>query len=109
MDLFFEKNRFRICDFGSKVEIYKTKEDELFPGYKNMIHSKNANTDFNKYGLHNCNLINDILNNNEVNNSKLICERDINNIINKVKNESNGSARNTLGVNPKFIITVLLP
>ena len=52
-----------------------------------MIHSKNVNTDFNKYGLHNCNLINDILNNNEVNNSKLICERDINNIINKVKNE----------------------
>ena len=87
IDLFFEKNRFRICDFGSKVEIYETREDVLFPGYKNMIHSKNVNTDFNKYGLHNCNLINDILNNNEVNNSKLICERDINNIINKVKNE----------------------
>lgn len=87
IDIFFERNRFRICDFGSKVEVYEARKDELFPGYKNMVHVRNENTDFNRYGLHNCNLISDILNNNEVNNSKLICERDINNIINKVKSE----------------------
>lgn len=84
IDIFFEKNRFRICDFGSRVEIYETGEDRLFPGYKNIIRKKEIDTDFNKYGFHNCNLISDLLNNNDLNNSKLICEKAINNIINTV-------------------------
>lgn len=84
IDLFFEKNRFRIYEFGSKVEVYQIKNDELFTGYKNIVRNKNVDTEFNKYGLHNCNLLADILKNNEINNSRLICERDINNIISRV-------------------------
>ena len=54
------------------------------------INTKNSSleqiikTDFEKYGLHNCNLIFDILNNNEKNNSKLICDKKNNDIIEKV-------------------------
>ena len=84
IDIIFSKKRFRIFDFGSKVEVYDISKDLLFPNYNNIISKNIIKTDFEKYGLHNCNLIFDILNNNEKNNSKLICDKKNNDIIEKV-------------------------
>ncbi|MDG2147010.1 MAG: hypothetical protein P8K14_02140 [Flavobacteriaceae bacterium] len=71
MDLIFEKKRFRIYDFGGKIEIYEPQEDIVFSGYKNLRSLKIEDTDINSYGLHTYELISHILNKREYNYSTL--------------------------------------
>jgi len=86
IDLFFEKMRFRIFDFGEKVEIYALDKDPIYKGYKNLISQEVKSTNMNKYGLSVCNEVFEILHNNKKNISNLENEYNIYQVINKIKN-----------------------
>jgi len=86
-DLVFEKARYRIFDFGAKVEIYKVEKDPIFQNHKNLISKEIQNIDINKYGYYMCNYIRDLLLNKVDNISSLKNEYEVYKIINLVKNE----------------------
>ena len=71
LDIIFEKNRFRIFDFGGKIEIYKVQPDKIFSGYKNLISLKIEDSDIDSYGIHTYETIYDILKGNQLNYSTL--------------------------------------
>ena len=71
LDLIFEKNRFRIFDFGGKIEIYKVQSDKIFSGYKNLIPYKIEDSNINSYGIYTYDTIYGILKGKEKNYSTL--------------------------------------
>jgi len=86
-DLVFEKARYRIFDFGAKVEIYKVEKDPIFQNYKNLISKEIRNLGINKYGYYMCNYIRDFLINKVDNISSLKNEYEIYKVIDSVKNK----------------------
>jgi hypothetical protein len=86
MDLFFEQKRFRIFDFGEKVEIYAVDQDPIYKDYKNLISQEVISTNMNTYGLGVCNEVFEILHNNKKSISSLENEHQIFKVINKIKN-----------------------
>jgi len=93
MDLIFEKNRFRIFDFGGKIEVYQVQSDKVFSGYKNLIPFEIQDSDIDSYGIHTYDTIYNILEGKELNYSTLEDESNIyilkNNINNKLKEYKN--------------------
>ena len=77
LDLFFEKNRFRIYDFGGKIEIYKVENDKVFSGYKNLISKGVELSDIDSYGKYTYQTIYNILKGEEYNYSTLKDELEI--------------------------------
>jgi hypothetical protein len=71
IDLFFDKNRFRIFDFGGKIEIYKVESDLVFSGYKNLVPEKTVDSKINSYGIFTFDSIYNILEGNQENFSTL--------------------------------------
>ena len=71
IDLFFDKNRFRIFDFGGKIEIYKVESDLVFSGYKNLVPQKTVDSKINSYGIFTFDSIYNILEGNQENFSTL--------------------------------------
>ena len=94
MDLIFEKNRFRIFDFGGKIEVYQVQSDKVFSGYKNLIPFEIQDSDINSYGIHTYDTIYNILEEKELNYSTLEDElniyklkKHVNNKLKEYKNE----------------------
>ena len=77
VDLFFDTQRFRIFDFGGKIEISKVCQDKIFSGYKNLIPSEVIDSNINLYGMYTFDTIDNILNGAEENHSTLKEENDI--------------------------------
>ena len=71
LDIVFNKQRFRIFDFGGKIEVYRVEKDEVFSGYKNLVPYKVVDSDINSYGLHTYDTIYNILEGKEQNYSSL--------------------------------------
>jgi hypothetical protein len=71
LDLFFEKSRFRIYDFGGKIEIYKVENDKVFSGYNNLVSTSVESSDIDSYGKHTYQTIYNILKGEELNYSTL--------------------------------------
>lgn len=74
LDLFFDKKRFRIFDFGGKIEIYKVESDKTFSGYKNLIPYEVIDSNINSYGIYTFDTIYSILEGKEKNYSTLVDE-----------------------------------
>jgi len=91
LDLFFDKQRFRIFEFGGKIEISDICKDKVFTGYKNLIPSRLVESDINSYGTHLYDTIANIIIGDETNNSSLVEENKIKLLIvainKKMKNE----------------------
>ena len=77
IDFFFEKRRFRVYDFGEKIEIYQVEQDPIFKNYKNLKSYKTALTNMNKYGMDVCNELLTILKSDKQNISTLVNEYNI--------------------------------
>jgi len=77
LDLFFDTQRFRIFDFGGKIEISKVYHDKIFSGYKNLIPSEIIDSNINLYGMYTFDTIGNILSGFEENHSTLKEENDI--------------------------------
>ncbi len=84
-DLILEKARYRIFDFGAKVEIYKVEKDPIFQNYKNIISKEIQSLNINKYGYYMCNYLRDLLISKVDNISSLKNEYKVYKIINLVK------------------------
>ena len=89
IDLVFEKSRYRIIEFGGKIELYKVISDPVFDGYSNLVFDRMLETDINKYGFFTCEMIYNILSGKERNHSSLIDEYKVFNVIDAVKNKMN--------------------
>lgn len=87
IDLLFEKARFRIYDFGGKIEVSQVEEDPVFPGYKNLIAKRVVNSDINKYGYYMCNYLVDLLEGRQKNISSLKHEKTTYSVISQVQNK----------------------
>jgi len=87
IDLFFEKMRFRIFDFGEKVEFYAIDKDPIYKDYKNLVSQEVISTNMNNYGQSVCKEVFEILHNNKKNISNLENEYTIFKIINQIKNK----------------------
>ncbi len=74
LDIIFDKKRFRIFDFGGKIEIYNVESDKTFSGYKNLIPYEVMDSNINYYGMYTYDTIYSILNGSEKNYSTLIDE-----------------------------------
>jgi len=89
VDLLFEKSRFKITDFGGKIEISEVEEDPIFPGYKNLIINKTEYSDINKYGKYMCNYLYALLSGHQINISSLSKEKNTFSVINNIQNKLN--------------------
>lgn len=87
VDLLFEKSRFKITDFGGKIEISKVEKDPVFPGYKNLIIDRIEDSDINKYGKYMCNYLYELLSGHQKNISSLNDEKNIYSVINNIQNK----------------------
>jgi len=88
MDIFFEKGRRRIYDFGVHADEYGVKPDPLFPNYVNLIPDKiKLKTELNKYGYFLGDKVWGILRNGETNDSNLLNEKSIFELIKKINNK----------------------
>ena len=74
LDLIFDKKRFRIFDFGGKIEIYNVEPDKTFSGYKNLIPNEIRDSKIDSYGAYTFDTIYSILTGKEKNYSTLIDE-----------------------------------
>ena len=88
IDLLFEKSRYRIYDFGGKIEISQVEADPIFAGYKNLISKRIVDIDINKYGQYMTDYIFDLLEGKEKNISTLVDEKDIFTVINYIQNRA---------------------
>jgi len=86
-DLVFEKARYRIFNFGAKVEIYKVEKDPIFQNYKNLVSKEIQISNVNKYGYYMCNYIRDFLTNKVENISSLKNEYEVYKVICSVKDK----------------------
>lgn len=77
LDLFFDKQRFRIFDFGDKIEISDVCQDKVFAGYKNLMPYKLVESDLKSYGIHVYDTIANVINGDELNNSTLVEENNV--------------------------------
>ena len=77
MDLIFVKKRFRIFDFGGKIEVYQVQSDNVFNGYKNLIPFEIQDSNIDSYGIHTYDTIYNILEGKELNYSTLDHELNI--------------------------------
>ena len=89
LDLFFDIQRFRIYDFGGKIEISKVFQDKVFSGYKNLLPSEVIDSNINSYGMYTYDTIENILNGDEENYSTLKEENDIKLLKDAVVNKLN--------------------
>ena len=89
IDLLFEKNRFRIHDFGAGIEQFHIREDQLFPGYRNMETEKKIQIGFEDCMMHMTHKISSILRAGGKNTSDLQNEYNIYNLIHLIKQKSN--------------------
>ena len=89
LDLFFDSQRFRIFDFGGKIEISKIFQDKVFSGYKNLLPSEVIDSNINSYGMYTYDTIENILNGDEENHSTLKEENDIKVLKDAVLNKLN--------------------
>jgi predicted dehydrogenase len=48
VDLLFEKKRIRITDLGAAIEEYDILENQVYPGYRNIVKVKHSNTSLDK-------------------------------------------------------------
>jgi len=89
MDFLLEEARFRIYDFGGKVEYYKVESDPVFPRYKNMTSKEIIDTNINYYGYYTCTKVKDIIECRTENDSTLKHEFEIFQLIDSVKKLAN--------------------
>lgn len=86
IDLVFENARYRIFEFGGKVEVYNVEKDPVFEGYNNLISKEIIDTDINKYGFYTCDTIYKLLTTNARNYSSLQDEQNVYKVISQIKN-----------------------
>jgi len=95
LDLIFEKQRFRIFDFGGKIQVYKVEKDKVFNDYKNLIPYSEIDSNIDSYGLYTYDTIYGIVEKDQQNFSSIMEEYNVfrineavNNCLNKkIKNE----------------------
>ena len=88
LDLFFEKQRIRLHEFGGKADTFSVKEDPLFPGYLNLLPEKEKETTaIDRYAYYLCDKVKMILAGEAGNDSSLRNEKYIFDTIQQIKNK----------------------